>query len=362
KLMEAFIDELRERDAKANVIRINFNLTEFEPLAEYHALEKYSRERYKVGKNNYVFIDEIQMCPSFEKAVNSLHASGEFDIWITGSNAFLMSSDLATLFTGRTFEIKVFPFSFAEYMRYYGASDRYTALEKYVREGGMAGSYVYEAQEDKYSYINEVFDSLIVRDIRAKHKIRNCDLLDHLTDYLIDNVGNLTSIRRIEYALKSARLKASDKTLSAYVGHLRQAFAFYRFRRYDLRGKRYLASEDKYYMGDHAFKYARLGTKNMDYGHVLENIVAIELLRRGYDVYIGKLYKNEIDFVASKHSEKIYIQVSDDVASEETLVREVTPLLKIPDAYPKKLLARTRHAPYQHQGVEICDIADWLLR
>lgn len=362
KLMEAFIDELRERDAKANVIRINFNLTEFEPLAEYHALEKYAREHSKAGKNNYVFIDEIQMCPSFEKAVNSLHASGEFDIWITGSNAFLMSSDLATLFTGRTFEIKVFPFSFAEYMRYYGLSDRYAALEKYVREGGMAGSYVYEAQEDKYSYINEVFDSLIVRDIRAKHKIRNCDLLDHLTDYLMDNVGNLTSIRRIEDALKSARLKASDKTLSAYVGHLRQAFAFYRFRRYDLRGKRYLASEDKYYMGDHSFKYARLGTKNMDYGHVLENIVAVELLRRGYDVYIGKLYKNEIDFVASKHSEKIYIQVSDDIASEETLVRETTPLLKIRDAYPKKLLARTRHAPYQHLGIEICDIADWLLR
>ena len=362
KLMEAFIDELRERDAKANVIRINFNLTEFEPLAEYHALEKYAREHSKAGKNNYVFIDEIQMCPSFEKAVNSLHASGESNIWITGSNAFLMSSDLATLFTGRTFEIKVFPFSFAEYMRYYGLSDRYAALEKYVREGGMAGSYVYEAQEDKYSYINEVFDSLIVRDIRAKHKIRNCDLLDHLTDYLMDNVGNLTSIRRIEDALKSARLKASDKTLSAYVGHLRQAFAFYRFRRYDLRGKRYLASEDKYYMGDHSFKYARLGTKNMDYGHVLENIVAVELLRRGYDVYIGKLYKNEIDFVASKHSEKIYIQVSDDIASEETLVRETTPLLKIRDAYPKKLLARTRHAPYQHLGIEICDIADWLLR
>ena len=362
KLMEAFIDELRERDAKANVIRINFNLTEFEPLVEYHALEKYAREHSKAGKNNYVFIDEIQMCPSFEKAVNSLHASGEFDIWITGSNAFLMSSDLATLFTGRTFEIKVFPFSFAEYMRYYGLSDRYAALEKYVREGGMAGSYVYEAQEDKYSYINEVFDSLIVRDIRAKHKIRNCDLLDHLTDYLMDNVGDLTSIRRIEDALKSARLKASDKTLSAYVGHLRQAFAFYRFRRYDLRGKRYLASEDKYYMGDHSFKYARLGTKNMDYGHVLENIVAVELLRRGYDVYIGKLYKNEIDFVASKHSEKIYIQVSDDIASEETLVRETTPLLKIRDAYPKKLLARTRHAPYQHLGIEICDIADWLLR
>ena len=361
KLMEAFIDELRGRDANANVIHINFNMMEFEPLTEYHALERYVNERYSGGKNNYVFIDEVQMCPSFEKAVNSLHASEKFDIYITGSNAFLLSSDLATLFTGRTFEIKVFPFSFAEYMNYYQHVDRYAALDRYVEEGGMAGSYVYDTREDKYAYINDqVFNSLIVRDIRAKHKIRSSGVLDRLTDYLMDNIGNLTSVRRIEDVLKNAHVKASDKTLSAYIGHLCQAFAFYRLRRYDLRGKRYLASEDKYYLADQSFKYARLGAKNMDYGRAYENIVAIELLRRGYDVYVGKLYKNEIDFVASRQSEKIYLQVSDDISREETLAREVTPLLKIPDAYPKKLLARTRHAPYLHEGVEVCDIADWL--
>jgi len=361
KLMEAFIDELRRRDSSANIIHVNYNLTEFEPLTEYHALEQYVRARYAAGKDNYVFIDEVQMCPSFEKAINSLHASECFDIYITGSNAFLLSSDLATLFTGRTFEIKVFPFSFAEYLIYHELSDRYAALDRYAEEGGMAGSYVYASREDKYAYINDqVFRSLIVRDIRAKHKLRTPDLLDHLADYLMDNIGNLTSVRRIEEALKNARVMASDKTLSAYIGHLCRAFAFYRLRRYDLRGKRYLSSEDKYYLADHSFKYARLGTKNMDYGHVYENIVAIELLRRGYEVYIGKLWKNELDFVASRHSEKIYIQVSDDISRQETFAREVTPLLKVPDAYPKKLLARTRHAPFQHEGIEVCDIADWL--
>ena len=189
-----------------------------------------------------------------------LHAMEKFDIYITGSNAFLLSSDLATLFTGRTFEIKVFPFSFSEYMQY-----------------------------------------------------------------------------------------------------LCNAFAFYKIRRYDIKGKKYLSSNDKYYLCDHTFRYAKLGTKNMDYGRILENIVAIELLRRGYEVYVGVLYKKEIDFVAIKRNEKIYIQVSDNINDEKTFEREVSPLLQIRDAYPKMVVARTRHDEYQYESIRIVDIADWLL-
>ncbi len=362
KLMDAFINELKKEEASANIIHINFNLLQFEDLKEYHALNDYIESKYVPDVTNYVFIDEVQMCQGFEKTVNSLHASEKYDIYLTGSNAFLLSSDLATLFTGRTFEIEVYPFSFEEYTRYFETENQYESFERYVKEGGMAGSYLYNSEDEKYRYINEdVFNALIVRDIISKHKIRKSSLLDKLVDYLMDNVGNITSIRKISDTLASSKSKVNDKTIGSYVDYLCKAFAFYRIRRYDIKGKKYLASEDKYYLCDHSFKYARLGSKNMDYGHVLENIVAIELLRRGYEVYVGVLYKKEIDFVALKKDEKIYIQVSDDISSESTFSRETEPLLKIKDAYPKILLARTRHEKYQYEGIQIIDIADWLL-
>lgn len=321
----------------------------------------YVNAHYVAGKDNFVFIDEVQMCKEFEKAVNGLHASEKYDIYITGSNAFLLSSDLATLFTGRTFEIKVYPFSFSEYMEYFGLKDRYEALDKYVLEGGMSGSYLYKDQEAKYDYVADVFDTLIVRDIRKKYKIRNTQLMDRIVDFLMDNVSNLSSARNIANTLGSMHEKIHHTTVGAYMQYLCNAFAFYKVRRYDIKGKKYLSSNDKYYLSDHSFRYAKLGTKNMDYGRMLENIVAIELLRRGYEVYVGILYKKEIDFVAIKRSEKIYIQVSDNISDEKTFEREVVPLLQIKDAYPKYVIARTRHDEYQYEGIKIVDIADWLL-
>ena len=197
KLLEAFRAYVSANIPNANVIHINFNLPEFEKLNEYRALYDNINSRYKEGVENFVLIDEIQMCDNFEKAINGLHASEKYDIYITGSNAFLLSSDLATLFTGRTFEIKVYPFSFAEYVKYYGYTDLYTAFDSYVTEGGMAGSYVYKDQQAKYDYIQEVFNTLIVRDIRTKYKIRNTALMDRLVDFLMDNISNLTSPRKI---------------------------------------------------------------------------------------------------------------------------------------------------------------------
>ncbi|MBQ7569224.1 ATP-binding protein, partial [bacterium] len=305
--------------------------------------------------------DEVQMCREFEKALNGLHASERYDIYITGSNAFLLSSDLATLFTGRTFEIKVYPFSLAEFMLYYELHEPYKALDRYIMEGGMAGSYLYRKQEAKYDYIADIFNTLILRDIRQKYKIRHAALLDRVSDYLMDNISNLSSSRNIADALTVNMDKINHKTISAYIQYLCQAFAFYKVRRFDIRGKKYLASNDKYYLSDHAFRYAKLGTKNMDYGRVLENIVAVELLRRGYEVYSGILYKKEIDFVAVKRSEKLYIQVSDNIADEKTFARETAPLLQIRDAYPKLLLARTNHAETDYEGIRIVDLADWLL-
>lgn len=360
KLLEAFRAYVSANIPNANVIHINFNLPEFEKLNEYRALYDNINSRYKEGVENFVLIDEIQMCDNFEKAINGLHASEKFDIYITGSNAFLLSSDLATLFTGRTFEIKVYPFSFAEYVKYYGYTDLYTAFDSYVTEGGMAGSYVYKDQQAKYDYIQEVFNSLIVRDIRTKYKIRNTALMDRLVDFLMDNISNLTSPRKISDTFNSFKDKTNHNTVGAYMQYLCNAFAFYKVRRYDIKGKKYLSTTEKYYLCDHSFRYAKLGTKNMDYGRVLENIVAIELLRRGYEVYAGVLYKKVVDFVAIKRDEKIYIQVSDNITDEKTFQREVSPLLSISDAYPKMIIARTRHDDYQYEGVKVVDIANWL--
>ena len=360
KLLESFKKYIEQSVPDPNIIHINFNLPEYDNLLTYRALYDYVNSQYIIGKNNFVFIDEVQMCEGFEKAINGLHATEKFDIYITGSNAFLLSSDLATLFTGRTFEIKVFPFSFAEYSEYFGSLDKYEAFDRYILEGGMSGSYLYKDQEAKYDYIADVFDTLIVRDIRQKYNIRNMPLMNRLVDYLMDNIANLSSARSITNALTDMQDKVNHITVNTYIQYLCNAFAFYRIRRYDIKGKKYLASNDKYYLSDHTFRYAKLGTKNMDYGRALENIVAIELLRRGYEVYVGVLYKKEIDFVAIKRNEKIYIQVSDNLSDPNTFEREVSPLLAIKDAYPKMIIARTRHDEYQYEGVKIIDIADWL--
>ena len=361
KLLEAFKEYIQSELSNANIIQINFNLPDYDELLTYRALYDYVNEHYDSEKENYVLIDEVQMCEDFEKAINGLHASEKYDIYITGSNAFLLSSDLATLFTGRTFEIKVYPFSFDEYMRYFELQDKYEAFDKYVLEGGMSGSYLYKDQESKYDYIADVFDTLIVRDIRRKNKIRNVQLMDRIVDYLMDNISNLSSARNITNTLGSMNDKIHHTTVGSYMQYLCNAFAFYKIRRYDIKGKKYLSSNDKYYLSDHTFRYAKLGTKNMDYGRILENIVAIELLRRGYEVYVGVLYKKEIDFVAIKRSEKMYIQVSDNISDKKTFEREAAPLLQIKDAYPKLIIARTRHDESQYEGIRIIDIADWLL-
>ena len=361
KLMDAFIDWIKQNEKDSNIIHINYNLFEFDSIKTAQSLNSYVEERYQKNNINYLLIDEVQLCTDFEKVINSFHASEKYDIYITGSNAFLLSSDLATLFTGRVFQIKVFPFSFLEYQKYFKNADPENAFDYYLKEGGMSGSFVYKSTEEKYAYIKDVFDTLITRDIVQKYKIKNELLLNKLNDFMLDNISSEVSVRKIADTLTSNQEKTNDKTIGSYLNYLCNAFAFYKVRRYDIRGKKYLASQDKYYLADHSFRYAILGTKNMDYGRVYENMVCIELLRRGYEVYTGVLYKKEIDFVAIKQSEKIYIQVSDDISLPETLEREVTPLLSIKDAYPKVLIARTRHEKYLYEGISIINLADFLL-
>lgn len=359
KLMDAFITYLKEE--ANNIIRIKLNLKEFESLKNADVLYEYINAHYIDGKDNFLFIDEVQLCDGFESIINSLYEEERFNIFLTGSNAFLLSSDLATLFGGRVFEISLFPFSFAEYLTYYPQNDIDIAFDNYVSEGGMSGSYLYKNTSDAKKYLAGIVRTTITKDIVTKFKIENEDLLNMIVDFLMDNVGSKTSIRNIANTLTSNTYKTNDKTCGTYLDYLCRSFLFYPFKRYDVKGKRYLESDKKYYLADLSFRYAIIGTKNADYGHLYENIVAIELLRRGFEVYVGQLGDKEIDFVAVKDGMKTYIQVSDDISRSETLNREVSPLLSINDAYPKIIIARTKHSETQVEGVKIIDIARWLI-
>ena len=364
KLLDAFKEYVSKTNSNSNIIHINFNIKKFDNLKSADSLYDYISENYKNGKDNYVLIDEVQMCDNFEKVINWIHAEEKYDIYVTGSNAFLLSSDLATLFTGRTFEVEMYPFSFKEFCKYYNYKDINEAFSNYVLEGGMSESYLYSTSEERYEYLKDVYNALIVRDIRQKYNVRNVRLLDELNEFLMDNISNLTSARSITKELaknNNGKRNISDKTINNYIKYLCNAFAFYKVRRYDIQGKKYLASQDKYYLVDPAFKYALIGTKNMNYGRIYENIVAMELKRRGYEIYVGVMYNKEIDFVAVKKDEKIYIQVSDDISNDNTFKREVSPLLQIKDAYPKILIANTKHDTYQYEGIKIINIANWLM-
>ena len=359
KLLDAFYDYLAN-NVEGNIIRIKLNLKKNEKLLDKEELYNYIDSKYVEGVNNYLLIDEIQLCIGFERIINSLHEEERFDIYLTGSNAFLLSSDLATLFGGRVFEISMFPFSFQEYLKYYEYNDIYSAFDDYVINGGMAGSYLYKNKKDAYKYIEGVYKTTIVKDIVKKYKIENEDLLILIANYLMDNLGNKTSIRNLANCLTSNTYKTNDKTVGSYVDYLCKSFLFYPLKRYDIKGKKYLESEKKYCLVDTSFRYSTLGTKDTDYGHLYENIVAIELLRRGYELYVGVLYDKEVDYVAIKDGQKLYIQVSDDITLKETFDREIKPLLSIKDAYPKILIARTKHPESQHEGIRIIDIAEWL--
>lgn len=358
-LIQDFVRYLKGLEENINIVMINLQELEFDQLLEYHSLHSYIMEHYVQGIHNVLVVDEIQLCDKFELAINSIYAKQIYDIYITGSNAFLLSSDLATLFTGRTIEVKVYPFSFAEYADYFEVKQAYDeAFDEYVRFGGMPGSYEYKTVQ-RYDYIEDVFKTVLIRDLVGKYKIRNQLELLNIASFMMDNIGNILSPNNICNTLNKNSSEITRKTVSKYIAYLKNAFLFYEARRYDLKGKRYLESTSKFYLCDPAFRYAVNGTRNMDFGRVYENIVYLELLRRNYEVYVGKLYKKEIDFVAKKRDELVYIQVSDNISEAKTFERECTPLLAIRDAYPKIMIARTRHETYQYEGIQIMDIVRW---
>lgn len=263
----------------------------------------------------------MQLCPKFELAINSLYSKNKYDIYVTGSNAFLLSADLATLFTGRYIEIHMFPFSFKEYCEYYSEeSDRDKLFDEYFIKGGLAGSYAYHTDLDRTTYIKEVYETIVNRDLVQKYNLPDTQVLRQLSEFLMDNISNLTSPNKISDILKAHDVATNHVTIGKYIKYLCTAFVFYDIKRYDIRGKKYLETSDKFYMCDTGMRYAILGSRNMDYGRVYENIVCVELLRREY-----------------------------------------SPLLQIRDAFPKMIIARTKHPKYTYEGIEVCDIVEWLL-
>jgi len=357
KLLDSFYDYLKEDDNN-NIVRIILTKKEFESLLDFNLFYKFVEDHYIEGKNNYLLVDEIQLCKGFETIINSIHDEEKYNIYLTGSNAFLLSNDLATLFGGRTFEINVFPFSFKEYMTYFNV-DIYS-FDNYVSSGGMSGSYSYENKEDSTKYVDGVFKTTIIKDIVQKYNLENEELLVMISNYLMSTIGNKTSFRNIANNITNNYMKTNDKTVGSYVDYLCKSFLFYPISRFDIRGGGYLQTEKKYYLSDLSFRFAELGTKDYDYGFLYENIVALELLRRGYEVYVGVLYNKEIDFVAIKNGKRTYIQVCDDISKDETFNREISPLMSIKDSYPKMIIARTRHPVADYNGISIIDISEWL--
>lgn len=362
ELIKTYIEHIKKNDSNANIIYIDFTDLFFDEIKEYHKLHEYVENHYLENKTNYLFVDEVQLCPNFELAINSLYSKRKYDIYITGSNAFLLSHDLATLFTGRYIELHIFPFSFKEYCEYYSENSNIDQLfDNYTINGGLSGSYVYKNDNDRKTYIREVYETIVNRDLVQKYNLPDTQVLSHLSEFLMDNVSNITSPSKITASLNNNLISTNHMTIGKYIKYLCNAFLFYSVKRYDIKGKRYLETFEKYYLCDTSIRYAILGMRNMDFGRAYENIVCIELLRRDYDVYVGKLYQKEIDFIAIKGNEKIYIQVSDNISDENTFKREYEPLLKIKDAYPKMIIARTRHPKYSYEGIQIIDIKDRLL-
>lgn len=360
KLLELFSRHIKKTFTNSNIISIDYNLDKFSNLLNYKSLLDYVKSKFKKQKINFLFVDEIQMCKDFEKAIISLYTEEKYKIYITGSNAFLSSNELATLFTGRTFSIEILPFSYNEFLKYYNYKNSFDLFERYIEEGGLSGSYLYKTNKQKYDYIKEIINVLLLKDIIKKYKIRNETLFNDIFLYLVNNISNITSANNIAEYCTSNNRKIDHKTVNNYISYLCNAYAFYKIKRYDIRGKKYLKSNEKYYLTDHAIRYALLGTKELDRGRLIENIVALELLRRFDEIYVGILYKTEIDFVVINRDEKIYIQVCDNISNNSTLERELSPLLKIKDGYKKVILTNTQQPKYSIEGVSIVDISRWL--
>lgn len=351
-LLESGVDE-------SQIISINFEEVENEYLLDYHILYKHVSDRLSPGKMTYVFLDEVQAVPHFQKAVDSLFIKSNVDVYITGSNAYMLSGELATLLSGRYIEVSMLPLSFSEFYELVGGGKR-EAWNQYFRDGGFPYTAFIEDREIKKDYLSGIYHTVLLKDIVARKRISDVALLESIVRFLFDNIGNMVSPKKISDSLTSYGRKTSSVTVENYIKSLVESFVLYRADRYDVKGKQYLKSLEKYYLVDVGLRRLLLGDKHSDIGHILENIVYLELLRRGYKVSVGKVGELEIDFVAESAGDRVYYQVAASVLDEGTFQKEMAPLKKIKDHYPKYIISMDE-IPMGEDGIKQLNVVDFLL-
>ncbi len=343
------------------IIRINLEDYQFIDIKTCDDLYNFINLKLLKDKKNYVFIDEVQKIDDFQKAVDGLYIKKNVDLYITGSNSKLLSGELATLLSGRYVEIKMLPLSFKEYISYVGETDIERKYVNYITNSSFPYTLKLNSEKEIRMYLDGLYNTVIVNDIAERKEISDIGMLKDVVKFMFDNIGNLCSSTNIANTMTSNGRKISVPTVEKYLEALVESFVLYKVPRYDIKGKNYLTIGAKYYLSDVGLRYYLLGNKNKDEGNILENVVYLELLRRGYNIYIGKNDDNEVDFVAINEKGEEYYQVSLTVKDEKTLERELKPLNNINDHNPKYLLT-TDFTPYtSHNGIKQINVFDWLL-
>lgn len=363
-LFTLYIDYLKSVGvADDQIISVNLEDLEYDALLDYKALYAYVRDRLCDGRTTYVFIDEAQNCKDFEKAVDSLFIKPDVDVYITGSNAYMLSGELATLLSGRYITIDMLPLSFKEYCEATGGNDTKQAFNDYLRFGSFPYVAMLEKDESVIkSYIDGIYNTILVKDVAQREGITDIPLLESIVKTLADSIGSPVSTKKISDTISSSGRKISVNTVDHYLRALADSYIFYKADRYDIKGRQYLKTLGKYYLVDTGIRSMLLSGSAADLGHLIENVVFLELLRRGFRVNTGKLAEKEVDFVASSRDEVLYYQVSASVLSEDTLKRELEPLQKIADNHPKVLLTLdVIGAGANYEGIRQLNLIDWLL-
>lgn len=364
KLLEMYRKWLLEQGVEEErIVSINFEDLDFEDLTDYKKLHTYLKEHLVKDNMTYIFLDEIQNVEQFPKVVDSLYIKDNVDIYITGSNAHMLSSEIATLLSGRYIQIEMLPLSFKEYMISTGSmNDRGIKYVDYLQNSSFPYTLELEGQSDEIrSYLEGLYNTIVVKDIINHSKISEPMMLKSILKFIFDNIGNPLSSKKIADTMTSSGRRIDTRTVEKYLDALTESYIIYQAKRYNIKGKQYLKTLEKYYVVDIGLRLMLLGSKQIDAGRILENIVYLELLRRGYDVYVGKVDEFEVDFVAQNGKGTTYFQVALSVRDEKTLERELRSLRAIKDHYPKILLTMDDDPEVHYDGIRRINARDWLL-